>query len=79
MTRVWNNLHQVRSKTKDWKTKQLKVLGTIMDHLLRDEIYDSILKNDSCDTDYRISSLLAPLSKSKYTVYPYKKYIILEA
>jgi hypothetical protein len=50
-----------------------------MDHLLRDEIYDSILKNDSCDTDYRISSLLAPLSKSKYTVYPYKKYIILEA
>ena len=64
MTRVWNNLHQVRSKTKDWKTKQLKVLGTIMDHLLRDEIYNSISKNYSCDTDYSISSLLAPLSKS---------------
>jgi len=25
MTRFWSNLHQVCSKSKDWKTKQLKV------------------------------------------------------
>jgi hypothetical protein len=28
-TRVWNNLHQVRSKSKDWKAKKFKVLGAI--------------------------------------------------
>jgi hypothetical protein len=28
-TRFWNNLHQVRSKSKDWKAKYLKVLGAI--------------------------------------------------
>ena len=25
----WNNLHQVHSKSKDWKAKYLKVLGAI--------------------------------------------------
>ena len=28
-TRFWNNLHQVRSKSKDWKAKKFKVLGAI--------------------------------------------------
>ena len=28
-TPFWNNLHQVRSKLKDWKAKQFKVLGEI--------------------------------------------------
>jgi len=27
--RFWNNLHQVRSKSKDWKAKEFKVLGAI--------------------------------------------------
>ena len=28
-TRFWNNLHQVRSKSKAWKAKYLKILGAI--------------------------------------------------
>jgi hypothetical protein len=28
-THFWNNLHQVHSKSKDWKAKYLKVLGAI--------------------------------------------------
>jgi hypothetical protein len=28
-TRFWNNLHEVRSKSKDWKVKKFKVFGTI--------------------------------------------------
>jgi len=28
-TRFWNNLHQVRSKSKDWKAKKFKSLGAI--------------------------------------------------
>jgi len=27
--RLWKNLHQVHSKSEDWKTKSLKVLGAI--------------------------------------------------
>jgi hypothetical protein len=27
--RFWNNLHQVRSKSKDWKAKYFKDLGAI--------------------------------------------------
>jgi len=28
-TRFWNNLHQVRSESKDWKAKYFKLLGAI--------------------------------------------------
>jgi hypothetical protein len=27
--RFWNNRHQVRSKSNDWKAKKIQVLGTI--------------------------------------------------
>jgi hypothetical protein len=29
ITRFWNNLHQVRLKSKDWKSKKFNVLGAI--------------------------------------------------
>ena len=41
-TRFWNNLHQVRSQSKDWKTKQFKVLGTIKPKTLNSTMADSM-------------------------------------
>jgi hypothetical protein len=34
-TRFWNNHHQVRSKWKDWKAKQFKVLEAIKPNSLK--------------------------------------------
>ena len=34
-TRLWNNLHHVRSKSNDWKSKYFKVLGITKSERIR--------------------------------------------
>jgi hypothetical protein len=44
-TRFWNNHHQIRSKSKDWKTKQFNVLGAIkQQHVSVDSKYINVLE-----------------------------------
>jgi hypothetical protein len=39
ITRFWNNLHQVRLKSKDWKSQKFNVLGPIKTSSTLPKIY----------------------------------------
>ena len=52
--RFWNNLHQVRSKSKNWKVKQNKMLGS------------NKTKGPKQDSENRLLSPMSQLTQGKY-------------